>query len=483
MSLIFLVALSWLGLCNSLSLPQDPTYVAGVVEYSKTYLDDSTQERQVNLEDYVELALSADDIDILVFPEATLNNHATAEFVPEPEDDVNPCLAGLGPILSQLSCVARQKQMYIVVNLYEQSYCPDRQQIRFNDTRPCPGNGLNIYNTNVVFDSRGRLMAKYRKYNLYGEAGVIQPLYPESVPFDTSFGVKFALMICFDILFEKPVIDLVNQGVTNFIIPKMWFSKAPFLNAAQIHQGWAWGNNVNLLAAGASMPAVGSTGTGIYHGKFGAITTVMNYLPENRIYRAEVPKSMDVAPKYEPIHSNKPGDMLNLYLKRDNSTPFVTELIPKETFGYIRRDLCMGGSCCRFEIDFRFVGNNDTYEYRMVAYRGLRTDSMPAVPKREAVEVCAIVACADETVESCALRYENVETGFYFRSIVISTQLPRNDHILVMPTTASLSIMPYPVSDFRVTEDANRKVTVELLEPKLDIYAFGMYSRNFDMDA
>lgn len=46
--------------------------------------------------------------------------------------------------------------------------------------------------------------------------------------------------------------------------------------AVQIQQSWAYKNNVNLLAAGRNLPSVGSTGSGIYHGRFGPLTAVMS---------------------------------------------------------------------------------------------------------------------------------------------------------------------------------------------------------------
>lgn len=58
--------------------------------------------------------------------------------------------------------------------------------------------------------------------------------------------------------------------------------------------GWAHGNNVNLLAAGSSRPEVGSSGTGIYHGKDGTIiSTLQAGEGERRLYVAQVPKYED----------------------------------------------------------------------------------------------------------------------------------------------------------------------------------------------
>lgn len=189
-------------------------------------------ETKINLQSYLNLIYSteSDGLDILVFPESTLNNHDTAEFIPEPEEKIIACdTNAYENVIKNISCAARATKKYVVINLTEKSICPDKQQIEFNDSRPCSDDKINKYNTNVVFDRDGRVISKYRKFNLYGELGVIQPLFPQSIPFTTDFNVTFGQIICFDILFYSPTMDLVKQGVRDFIYPTMWFSKAPFL--------------------------------------------------------------------------------------------------------------------------------------------------------------------------------------------------------------------------------------------------------------
>lgn len=39
-----------------------------------------------------------------------------------------------------------------------------------------------------------------------------------------------------------------------------------YLSAIQIHSGWAYGENVNVLSAGYNKPEFGSVGSGIYLG-------------------------------------------------------------------------------------------------------------------------------------------------------------------------------------------------------------------------
>lgn len=57
----------------------------------------------------------------------------------------------------------------------------------------------------------------------------------EIATFETNFGVTFGTFICFDIMFEKPALQLVRQGVKHIVYPTMWFSEVPFLTGELHH--------------------------------------------------------------------------------------------------------------------------------------------------------------------------------------------------------------------------------------------------------
>lgn len=63
------------------------------------------------------------------------------------------------------------------------------------------------------------------------------------------------------------------------------------MTAIQVQQSWAYTNNVNLLAAGASSPSHGSTGSGIYSGKFGALKSVLSAIPTTKVLIADLPRT------------------------------------------------------------------------------------------------------------------------------------------------------------------------------------------------
>lgn len=188
--------------------------------------------------------------------------------------------------------------------------------------------------------------------------------------FDTDFGVKFGHFICFDIMFDHPALDLVNMGVKNFAYPSMWYSDIPFCSgnflflsfiviiwnvigtfkctAVQVHQNWAYSNNVNLLGAGANNPCFGSTGTGIFAGRQGALKSVFQETETNRILVSRITK--------------KPGTNTNL-VRQKMATSSPSILLTKEDinvheFAILNEsitseqehNLCYNGLCCNFKV-------------------------------------------------------------------------------------------------------------------------------------
>lgn len=71
---------------------------------------------------------------------------------------------------------------------------------------------------------------RYRKTNLYLEGNLESPVPPDLVTFDTDFGVKFGVIICFDMLFKEPALNLTRiEGVSNIVYSTAWLSSVPFL--------------------------------------------------------------------------------------------------------------------------------------------------------------------------------------------------------------------------------------------------------------
>ncbi|XP_012579649.1 PREDICTED: vascular non-inflammatory molecule 3 isoform X2 [Condylura cristata] len=82
------------------------------------------------------------------------------EDIPDPKVDWIPCRDpkrfGYTPVQERLSCLARDNSIYVVANIGDKKPC--------NAGDPqCPPDGRYQYNTDMVFDSEGRLVARYHK--------------------------------------------------------------------------------------------------------------------------------------------------------------------------------------------------------------------------------------------------------------------------------------------------------------------------------
>lgn len=76
---------------------------------------------------------------------------------------------------------------------------------------------------------------RYRKFNLFREFGFNHTQPSELCTFDTDFGVRFGMFICFDILFQDPAARLVREkGVKDIIYSTAWFSEIPLLTGKTI---------------------------------------------------------------------------------------------------------------------------------------------------------------------------------------------------------------------------------------------------------
>ncbi|KAH8361270.1 hypothetical protein KR200_012106, partial [Drosophila serrata] len=484
-------------------------YTAGVVEFRQSILGlDAWSE---NLEAYVEIINSenASATDIIVFPESTLNALGSTTFVPNPEDNINPCLNGshYEEFLVTLSCAARNVSKYIVINLTEKQKCEDTP----DDPRPCASNGLNIFNTNVVFDRQGVVVSRYRKVHLYAESKNLTYL-PELVTFETDFGVTFGQFICFDILFYTPAHQLiVEQGITDFVYPTMWFSQLPFLtgemnpikilifslffSAVQIQQGWAYAQNVNLLAAGASRPSVGSTGSGIFHGRQGTLTSVMKHdIGERAIYVAQVPKITRRSRRALQDTRQLPAST-DFYMMRDALEIYETQLLQLDvgSNGSSTGHICQDSFCCNYDLVWRpqegpVAQNAKYYSYRVGVYDGVRKDQNV---DSNYIRNCGLFACLGERIEECGLLPEegvSPQSPVIFTRLAIKVTYPEYRHFLLIPDTLMDNLMPLEPNQFEwsqtTKESYQHEVHFALAESHElgNLLTFAVYGNYYDND-
>ena len=264
------------------------TYRAAVVEYrpfadSLHFIPVSKQTAQKtlmnNVESFEKFIKQAHErgVQVIVFPEdgitgATFITRATRypylENIPvvSEGDVINPCLNdsfGDRPVLKKLSCMAREYTMILVANMGEVQECSGSN---------CPPDGHYQFNTDVVFDSDGRLLVKYHKSHLYPgeELSLDYPPSIEVVTFKASFGVTFGIFTCYDIVFCDPPFKLLQKGIKNILYPTYWANQYPMFISSHVQQGWSWTTGVNLLGANQHRSIIGNgstfyaTGSGIF---------------------------------------------------------------------------------------------------------------------------------------------------------------------------------------------------------------------------
>lgn len=181
---------------------------------------------------------------------------------PQSVTGYNPCTAdsivGI-EVQERLSCMALNNSMYVTANMGERESCD------VGSDPQCPADGRYQFNTNVVFDPKGFLIARYRKYNLFlGEPAYNKPNSVDFTYFDTPYG-RFGAIVCFDIIFDQPAVELVEKyNVTHVLFPTAWMNQLPYYSAVTFHQAFAVGMRVNLFAANRHYPEYLFCGSGIY---------------------------------------------------------------------------------------------------------------------------------------------------------------------------------------------------------------------------
>ncbi|XP_017064077.1 vanin-like protein 1 [Drosophila eugracilis] len=492
------------GMSEQAALADSDYYTAGVVEFRQSILSLSAWADA--LEGYVEIINSenASATDIIVFPESTLNSAGSTTFVPNPVDKINPCLSDPNftlyeEFLVTLSCAARNASKYIVINLTEKQKCEDVPE----DTRPCASNGLNVFNTNVVFDREGVVVSRYRKVHLYGEAKN-NTYMPELSTFETDFGVTFGHFICFDILFYTPAHQLIEeQGITDFVYPAMWFSQLPFLTAVQIQQGWAYVNDVNLLASGASRPSIGNSGSGIYHGRSGTLVSVMSQDSGQRtIYVAQVPKytrSKAIQKRKRrstpEIKNRQVASTSSFYMKRDYLQNYESEILQVDqgTSGAINRTICQGSFCCNFDLAWRSlegtVENGSFYTYRLGTYDGWRNEQQVDA---NYIRNCGLFTCSGDSIDDCGKLLptdgELQQSRVAFTRLEIAVTYPESREFLLIPDTLLDNLLPLEPNQFvwsqeKPTEDSYvHEVRFALKESQelSNLLTFAVYGNYYD---
>ncbi|XP_059478505.1 pantetheinase-like [Neocloeon triangulifer] len=414
--------------------------------------------------DYLDAAfVNAKGRDLLVFPEYALTSllvkenreaaYNVSQIVPHVGNimcEANSTLGNDYLAVSRLSCLAKRLQITLVANLVEKVICKATEV-----NQPCGADGVLLYNTNVAFDQDGKLLAKYRKFNLVEESAFNKTDAAEAVKFNTKFGVTFGLVTGHDLLFHSPASELINKHqVTNFAHPTAWVNNLPFKTGTQIQMGWSHTMGVNLVSSSYLHVEKGYSGAGIYR--------------KDGTYRTAIGLETGGDPIID-FHDQEPQDLSNFFTDSDSLLAnYSTTLINNET---TLAETCFEDFCCylNFEADF---GNEEIF-FQLIAFNGTDEDGV-------VVQACGLVACGGPEVLTCGdgISSASYATRISFNALKLRGTFSSSE---VIPSTLkSESALPFSFKSTLAKQQLTKgwQVAIEINEP-VKVRTFALYSHDF----
>ncbi|XP_074844850.1 pantetheinase-like [Carettochelys insculpta] len=330
------------------------------------------------------------------------------EDIPDPQVNWIPCTDperfAPAAVQERLSCMARKNAIYVVANMGDKKAC--------NSSDPrCPSDGHYQYNTNVVFDSEGKLVARYHKYNLFkGETQFDYPKEPELVTFNTSFG-KFGLFTCFDVLFHDPAVSLVSKlHIDTVLFPTAWMNVLPHLTAVEFHSAWAMGMRVNFLAANLHNTSMAMTGSGIYAPDKPRTVHYDMETENGHLLIAELSSHPRLSPTYPAaVNWNAYATSVEQFSPDDQDFSGVvffdqftfTELATPEG----NQMVCQKDLCCH--LSYRMAEKQEDEVYVLGAFDGLHV-----VEGRYYLQICTLLKCESTDLKTCGKPVDTAQTMF-----------------------------------------------------------------------
>lgn len=372
------------------------------------------------------ISLVANDTDIIVFNEDGITGWPLG--YDEGRDGALPWLEEI-PAIGSVPCksqsvdpeaspsvfygslFAKNYGLTVVIDIGEVEWCDDERG------QSCPSDGRWQFNTQLVFSSDGSLLARHRKLHLFlADANIFNYPAPALDHFESSFGVTFGMLVCFDIWFRYPGFALAEGelGLENFILSSWWENNGtlPLVSAVNMQQAFARGARANLLGCSVGVSFFNS-GSGVYNGPG---------QEQNFVYNVQFPSldmhivsmELPVSPRtqelphpwkrtisitqeeykgflaVEPRESNivaPPGPRSRLISMPEDAT--VSELTISSGDTSTGVILTNGGLECAFS----FATSNSTISegsFALMAYQGPYFDGMLYA------DVCAMFKCNDE---------------------------------------------------------------------------------------
>jgi pantetheine hydrolase len=326
--------------------------------------------------------------------------HLFMEPIPDPRSvSWNPCSekGKETQVQNVLSCIAANNSIYIVANMGGTEPCEPESDPN------CPSDNYYQYNTNVVFNTTGHLIARYRKYNLFMNEPIYNtPVTVDYTYFDTPYG-RFGTFICFDIAFKEPGVTLIQElDVQHIVFPTAWMNELPYYSAVTFHQGFAIGLGVNLLGANIHYPQLDFCGSGIY----GSNQTYAYRYDKQSLSSALLVHSIPVSPnKIVQKQTTFPDSLQN---EVEFQSPIFEDLFNlvqiKSNSDSV--SVCHNGLCCLLHYT-RLSVSDDIYA--LGAFKGLHT-----FEGQYYLEICTFLRCLETNTSVCNEDATSSSTHFSF---------------------------------------------------------------------
>ncbi|KAH3883004.1 pantetheinase-like [Dreissena polymorpha] len=313
-------------------------------------------------------------------------------------------------VLKVLSCRAKTSGIYIVANMGDIKPCSKATD------KSCPVDGRYQFNTNVVFDDNGRLIARYHKRNMFDETPLFDPApNNEFVFFTTDFG-RFGTVVCFDLLHENPTQTLIEQyGIRNLLVTSAWNVFYPFVLPVQMYAGISI-NNITIAVSNARSYDQKMAGSGIYGNEVEVSSNmdVENSEGELLVKEIDTFDNMDITiNQKEPslqgfgvIAANDFAQYMNssisgLYIFGMNMS--LVMLTGDSGWAFT----CYEKVCCAVEYDFNVKNETELFVLSALDYFMLS-------PGYIHMQFCAIHICATNETASCGRPVDKASSTFSY---------------------------------------------------------------------
>jgi len=168
----------------------------------------------------------------------------------------------------------------------------------------CPPDGVFLYNTDVLFDNWGAVLAVYHKAHIFSTAQALDQAPPRAavaeVPLADGGTLRVGLAVCFDAEFDDPTRMLLQRGVRHVLLSSYWGMASAAFSPRMFQQGYSRRWEVALVAAnGADAFDAAVGGSGIY--VRGDVLATIADAPGDGLVVADVPVELLAAEASAPL--------------------------------------------------------------------------------------------------------------------------------------------------------------------------------------